>query len=48
MGKKSSDYNSVIVTFSGRWTLQPKFGSDIETSGYPPHRERVGKGLPLT
>lgn len=48
MDKKSSDYNSVIVTFSGRWTLQPKFGSDIETSDYPPHRERVGKGLPLT
>ena len=48
MGKKSSDYNSVIVTFNGRWSLQIKFGSDIETSDYPRHRERVGKVLPLT
>ena len=48
MGNKSSDCYSVIVTINGRWALQPKLGSDIETSDYLPHRERVGKGFLLT
>lgn len=46
MGKKISGYNTVTVTFNGRWTFHPKFSSDVETSD-PTHTKRVGKVLLL-
>lgn len=30
MGKKNSDYNTVVATYNGRRTLHPKFGLDVE------------------